>query len=185
MSQSADDTEIVRKAVRLACLKAFASMLSNNFSKNCLTTAAVAACILGHYKVPFKVVVGYFQFLPTSFPHVWLETEPDCVTDLSYSDVARKIVILGQGIGFHDDAVRPTYSRTPALPVFEGSPGGAKPMPISVIAEVAKNLGQYLEQSPPYVQREVTKTLASAFDGSDEIKIDPKGLSSVAALAPS
>jgi hypothetical protein len=168
-------------------------MLSNSFGKNCLTAAAVAACVLTNYKVPYKVVVGYFHFLhpeskealvATAFPHVWLETK-EGVTDLAYSDVARKILVLGQGIGFHDDAVRPTYSVTPLLPVFQGKEGGPKPIGIDVLGAVAKDLTAYLDQSPPYVQREVSKILTSAFDGSDEIKIDPQGLASVASSTSS
>jgi hypothetical protein len=187
---STDDEAVVLKAVRLACLKAFAGMLANNYGKNCLTASAVAANVLAHYKLPFTVVVGYYQFMhpefpqdvaqavvKTSFPHVWLET---ChgVTDLAYSGVARKIMVLGQGIAFHDDALRPTYSAEPLLPVFAGAEGAPRPLPFAVLAGAASNLTQYMDKSPDHVRREVAKILTSAFDGTDEIKLNPADIDS-------
>lgn len=186
---ASDDEVVVLKAVRLACLKAYAGMLNNNFGKNCLTASAVASCVLAHYKVPFKAVAGYYQLLhpdtdepvvATAFPHVWLET-PHGVTDLAYSGLARKILVLGQGIGFHDHAIRPTYSAEPTLPVYTGEPGGTAPLSHAVLCAVAKDLTAYLAQSPAHVKREVEKILESAFDGTDEIKVSPEAIDGVLA----
>ena len=188
MSTPADDEAVVLKAVRLACLKAYAGMLNNNFGKNCLTASAVGACVLAHYNLPFKAVAGYYTLLHpetgepvvgTAFPHVWLETTHG-ITDLAYSGLARKILVLGQGIGFHDHAIRPTYSADATLPVFTGESGGPAPLPHSVLAAVAKDLTAYLAQSPPHVKRDVDVILQSAFDGTDEIKVSPEAIEGVA-----
>lgn len=185
----AEDAGVITRAVRLACLKAFAGMLNNNLAKNCLSANAVAAKVLDYYKIPYEPVAGYWHLdipgtdvpvVQSSFPHVWLETRipesPEAlITDLAFSGAARMIVVLGQGIGFHDDALRPVYTREPKYPEFQGKEGGPKPLPFAVLQEQAKVLRAYLNnpRTPAYLVREVKTIMETAFDGTDAVNIDP------------
>lgn len=164
------EQEFVFKAVKLGGLKAVGTMMSSasNISKNCLCAAAVAARILRHFDVAFKVVVGYTQLPGTaqSFTHVWLESPGGYVTDLTFSGPLRQVVILNWGVGFHDDAVRGVNTLEPMFPV-----DAAKNLPVEVLQEQARDLEGYVRRGKRHVHEAVDAACAKAVDGSDKLEI--------------
>ena len=160
--------QLVHKAVKLAGLKAVGVMMSTPLGKNCLSTAAVAAAILQHFKVPFNIVSGYTHMEGTSqsFPHVWLESPGGLITDLTFSGPYRKVIILNWAVGFHDDAIKAAYTQEPAYFV-----DATKSLPLEMLQFQASNISAYVARGPPHVKEAIGQALSKAFDGSDRIEI--------------
>lgn len=159
--------EIENKAVTLACLKTFGKLMSTTLLKNCICTSALVAKIMRHYKFSYRVVVGYYHLpgVAVSFPHMWVETGPGDVTDLTWSSQDRMIVVLGQGFGFAEGAVKPTYTRTATFNVYQGA------LSVEALQDQAVDLERYLAGAPPGIQTRVLETFEVAINGDDKVDI--------------
>jgi hypothetical protein len=166
-------------------------MMGNNLSKTALTAAAIAARLLKELQIPFNVCVGYNQIIghPVSYPHVWLQTG-DLITDLTFSNPARGVYIMGQCFGFQDGYENPSYAPgedatgAPVEPPFSVP---ASSIPLQVLKEQAKNLDAYLAHGPAWMQAAIQDTLSKALDGSDKVtfnSVTEDVLASLAGPAP-
>ena len=175
--------DIVFKAVRLAGLKAVGITMSNdsNMSKNCLCAAAIAARIMDHFDVKYKLVLGYTHIpgVEQSFPHVWLETPGGFITDLTFSGPYRKVVVLNCAVGFHDDATRAEYTLEPKYSV-----DWTKSVPLAVLQEQVSDIAGYVQRAPARVKTAIQDALLKGLDGSDKLEITGVSADVLASVQP-
>jgi hypothetical protein len=159
------------KRAKFACVKAIADMISNNLAKNCLTAVVIASRILNNFQIPYNIIGGYTQLEGSgvSMPHVWLETHGSAITDLTYTNPMRTVTVLGQSIGFDDDALKPTFTPEPVYTISTRS------LPLATLIDAAQNLGEYLAKAPAFVRDNVKATVDAAID--PDSKVTFKGVS--------
>jgi hypothetical protein len=166
---SALEHQINEKAVRLAVLKAFARLAENEvLVKNCLMAAALVSRLFRYYGVPHTPITGYYHMdgLDMSFLHVWIATGPeDDVTDIVFSHPSRKILIMGQGFGFVEGAVRPTYTASAKHPVMPTQ------LTYSILQEQCRDLKGYLARAPKSMRDTIASIFDKAIDGSKELQL--------------
>ena len=156
-------------------------MMSNNLCKTALMASAVAARCLQTAGIPYAVAVGYMHLdgVHLSFPHVWLQTG-GLVTDLTFSDPSKGVYVLGQAVGFAEGYRKPTYCEEAPFPVPQG-------VPVAALRAAAADLDAYLAAAPAGLQTAFAETLASATDGTKEVKfrgISADILSSLPGVVP-
>jgi len=172
------------KQTKLALMKALSSMMSTGMSTSALAAAAVAARVMRRCDMPFRTVVGFTQ-LPgsdASFPHVWLVSPGDLVTDLSFSQPLRTVHMLGQSVAFDDEALKPTFSLTPlhAVPVEHN---GKRIIDTQILLSHAKDLEAYLAGAPPSLRASVDSLVSKCLDGTEKVEFSGASLSLIQGMA--
>lgn len=192
--------EVKRQKVYLSLLKAFACMADKEAAgrkqagqrtygpcSNCLFASAVVAEILKRHGVSFNVVAGYMHLerrdgtvaSEVSMPHVWIETLDGNVTDITYTDPGREIVLLGSGIRFVEDAMKSKYSPVPVYTPLDDDGKGKQVQTLNNLKGVAKDLNGYITGAPPHMQhvrRMFDEIMTVAFSPGDRVTINPGSL---------
>lgn len=163
------EAEVIARSVKLSLLKALGVMMKSklNLCSSCLCAASIAARILKAHSLPFRVQTGYLHLpgFERSIPHVWLVTDNEAVTDITFSGPERKVLVLGQGYAFHDPAERGEYDMEPKYAVLE------KALPVEVLRAQADNLDAYVRSAPQKIRDEMERVLQKALDGSNSIEM--------------
>lgn len=174
------------RTIKLAKFALLAAVLHEvnykpNLRHHCLSSAGLAAAILKHYSVPFRVIVGYTTFPGHSIatPHVWLYTPGmppatdgspcDGITDLAGTDCGqamqqRQVPMLGQYMFHGPGTVKIEYHESHDGNPPEGFTAAQdSARSLAHLAHHAGNFNTYFFQAPVKIQQAKDKVLAYAF----------------------
>jgi hypothetical protein len=163
------EADIVSRSVKLALLKALGIMMNSKpkLSESCLCASLIGARILTAHEIPFDVQTGYMHMAGFSYsiPHVWLVNTLDgAITDLTFSQPERKVVLMNQGYTFYDGpSDRASYDLEPKYALLP------KALPIGLLREKASNLEKYIRDGPENVKAVVATVMKKALDGSQNV----------------
>ncbi len=189
-----EDQEILWKSLQLALRKAFYYLSEGVLGQNCLSASMVARNIFQHFRVPCRVVAGFYHMdVPEhpegklmSYPHVWVQTgnsETADITDLTFSGPFREILTMGVGLGSSEHAVKCRYTQQPTYDILPGA------QPVGVLREVAQDLDAWVRGAPqtsPSLKAQIDAIVARALEPGSVVKLKSTALDRipVTPLAP-